>query len=1117
MARWLARSVLVVPVALLLAPALPSCAPEPATPSYDFDSDGTTDDRDCAPADPAIYVGAVDPWGDGIDQDCDGIDGRDLDGDGAAGDAFPEDLAVPQWDCDDDDPALNRQDLDGDGSDTCEGDCDDQDDDVEALDLDGDGATTCDGDCDDGDGLRFPGADEGCDQLDNDCDGALGTLEDDADSDGAAECEGDCDDADTGLNLRDFDQDGVTSCAGDCDDFDPALNLADADGDGASSCQGDCDDADAARFPGADEGCDRADTDCDGALSPLEHDGDSDGAAECEGDCDDADTGLNLRDFDQDGASTCAGDCADFDPSMNPADADGDGASTCDGDCDDGDDTRFPGAPEGCDGIDTDCDGLPTPEEADADQDGFASCEGDCDDANDTLEPADADADGVSTCEGDCDDDEGTRYPGAPEGCDGLDQDCDGLPAPEEADADQDGYAACEGDCDDANDTLEPADLDGDGVTTCAGDCDDTVATAAPGLPEVCDQADSDCDFVLPAAEADADGDGWAPCQQDCDDTDPTLVPVDTDLDGFSTCDGDCAGDDPSVGPGAADSWGDGIDQDCDGGDGLDADGDGFSPEAVPAAYSNPLWDCVDTDAAMNPADSDGDGWSSCEGDCDDADPAVTPEIWGDPTNGPDSDCDAFGATSLSAAWAVLVGEDAGDEAGGDLTALRDMDGDGLDDLALGAAAWGPSNHGKAYVATAIQLSVAGPQDLAGAYLRVSGVYADDNWGTGIAGGDTDGDGFGDLLVVSPLADVGFAGCHASTVGDGGLASVLVATQVAGGGAMSWWSSRLLWPGFGPPNSNFGSSAAVAELDGDGLGDVVVGSPAWDVAGTDSGSVLATSGTATASTATVRCSSSGDRVSTHGAAPGDQFGYAVSSAGDIDEDGLEDLLASAPYNDAGGGDAGAVYLLLGETVAAGPTPISSLSQWHATVLGELGGDRLGQSLGSAGDVDGDGAPDAILGAPGRDCAAGPDCGAAYLLLASQLLPGGTVDVADAHAIIHGEGAYDQLGSSVAGGGDFDGDGLGDIVVGAPYNDDASGNAGQVLVFLGSTLAAGGTFTTAEADATFVGESAGDRAGSSVAIPGDLDGDGLDDLAAGAPGSDLGGAQAGAVYVLLSPY
>jgi hypothetical protein len=162
--------------------------------------------------------------------------------------------------------------------------------------------------------------------------------------------------------------------------------------------------------------------------------------------------------------------------------------------------------------------------------------------------------------------------------------------------------------------------------------------------------------------------------------------------------------------------------------------------------------------------------------------------------------------------------------------------------------------------------------------------------------------------------------------------------------------------------------------------------------------------------------------------PGDQAGYSVSSAGDVDGDSLDDLLVGAHRNDDGGTQAGKAYLVLGASLGSSPEIDLSLADY--SFVGEEPFDRAGVSVSSAGDVDGDGLGDLLVGAHGHDDGARPREGKVYLILGGSLGSSSTIDLSTVDYSFVGEPRGGDAGMAVSSAGDVDGDGLDDILVGA---------------------------------------------------------------------------------------
>jgi hypothetical protein len=236
-----------------------------------------------------------------------------------------------------------------------------------------------------------------------------------------------------------------------------------------------------------------------------------------------------------------------------------------------------------------------------------------------------------------------------------------------------------------------------------------------------------------------------------------------------------------------------------------------------------------------------------------------------------------------------------------------------------------------------------------------------------------------------------------------------------------------------------------------------------------------------------------------GAQSNDGFGWNVSSAGDINDDGYSDIIVGAPFNDSLNSDAGAVYIFFGYPQIS----IDDLNPVMANVsiYGEHINSHLGWSVGYAGDVNGDNVGDILIGAPDSKN------GTVYLLYGEYILQAkakaDSIRIDNqSNATFTGGMVGDNFGYSVSGAGDVNNDGFDDLLIGAPGNDSCKGAA---YIFYGNKLIL--DRSAVDANASIYGEKVGDRFGSSVSGSGNVNNDQYSDFLIGAPGyaSDKGRA------------
>ena len=411
----------------------------------------------------------------------------------------------------------------------------------------------------------------------------------------------------------------------------------------------------------------------------------------------------------------------------------------------------------------------------------------------------------------------------------------------------------------------------------------------------------------------------------------------------------------------------------------------------------------------------------------------------------------------------VLNGIDSNDRSGRPVSGAGDINGDGIDDLIIGARFAAPNGNnsaGESYVVFGQDSGFAASLNLSSLNgtngFVLNGIDSNDRSGYSVSGaGDINGDGIDDLIVGAQEADPN---------GNGNAGESYVV--------------------FGQ-NSGFAPSLNLSSLDG------------------TNGFVL------------------------NGIDTGDRSGTSVSGAGDINGDGIDDLIIGAGIaNPNGNNNAGESYVVFGQNSGFAPSlELSSLDGTNGFALNGIDlNDRSGYSVSGAGDINGDGIDDLIIGARVADPNGNNSAGESYVVFGqnSGFAPSLNLSSLDGTNgfTLNGIDSNDRSGTSVSGAGDINGDGIDDLIIGArgaaPNGND---NAGESYVVFGQNSGFAASLELSSLDGTngftLNGIDFNDQSGFSVSGAGDINGDGIDDLIIGARVADPNSNdKAGESYVVF---
>lgn len=472
-----------------------------------------------------------------------------------------------------------------------------------------------------------------------------------------------------------------------------------------------------------------------------------------------------------------------------------------------------------------------------------------------------------------------------------------------------------------------------------------------------------------------------------------------------------------------------------------------------------------------------------------------------------------------------IDGEKTDNFLGASVSAAGDVNDDGIDDLIIGAPrvnTQGSTDAGRTYVlfGKLDGFTNLNASDLdASAGFTLDGESTADESGAAVAGvGDINGDAIDDIIIGAWSAPNGdrYGRVYVAFGTADGFSSTIQLAELHDGGA-----------GFGLEGEEAGDQLGVSvagggDINGDGIDDFVIGANGSGEA-LWAGRSYVVFGNKEGGLSSVDLSGldgmTGFQI--EGEAFGNRSGWSVNSAGDLNDDGLDDIIIGAPRAQS---EAGRAYVIFGKP--DGYPPRLLLSELEAAdgfiIDGVSADDVAGFSVSGAGDFNGDGIDDVIVGAPGAE-PNGSASGSTYIVFGNSngfptIFGLSSLDGVNGFRI-DGESSLDESGASVGSAGDVNGDGIDDIIIGAPGADTIFDGTGRAYVVFGRGNGFPSVLGLADLDGTIGlkldGEVPGDETGFSVNTAGDINGDGINDIIVGARRHDANGeTESGRSYVIF---